>query len=123
MERRVALGAVLVLCAVPVALLVNLVSTLRLFDDNVEGPAAIRTYEGLLVLGVVAFLAALVTGVRRGRRVVVVVALVMVPIVLAAGYVGQVPQGRWHLPDDSPGPRRDVPACFSGTDSCAEYGG
>lgn len=122
-ERRVALAAVLVLCVVPVAMFATIVSTLRLFGDNVESPGAVHTYEFLLVLEYVAFFVAVLFGVRTGRTGVVVTALVTAPIVLVAAYVLAVPQGRWNQTDSDPGRDRHVPACFSGTDDCAEYGG
>ena len=122
-ERRIALVAVVVLCAVPFLMFGNLVSTLRLIGGNEEGLASIRTYEVLLVLAPIAFLVAMVLGARTGRRGVLLLALTMVPIVLITAYVFAVPQGRWHSPNGFTFPSRDVPACYSGTDSCAEYGG
>jgi hypothetical protein len=122
-ERRIALVAVAVLCAVPFVMFGNLVSTFRLIGGSEEGLASVRTYEVLLVLAPIAFLVAMVLGARTGRRGVLLLALTMVPIVLITAYVFAVPQGRWHSPDGFTFPSRDVPACYSGTDSCAEYGG
>lgn len=113
----------LVLCAVPFLMLGNLVSTFRLIGGSEEGLASVRAYEVLLVVAPVAFLVAMVLGARTGRRGVQLLALTMVPIVLIAAYVFAVPQNRWHTPGGFQFPGRDAPACYSGTDSCDEYGG
>lgn len=122
-ERRTALVAVLVLCAVPFLMLGNLLSTFRLIGGAEEGVESIRTYEVLLVLAPIAFIVAMVLGARTGRQGVQILALTLVPIVLLTAYVFAVPQGRWSSPTGFHFPSRDVLACYSGTDSCEEYGG
>lgn len=122
-QRRAALVAVLVLCAVPVAMLVNLVSTFRLIGGAEEGVASIRAYEVLLVLAPIAFVVAMVLGARTGRRGVQLLALTMVPIVMIAAYVLAVPQGRWHGLYGFDFSDHRAPVCISGTGNCDEYGG
>ncbi len=113
----------LLFCGMPVVLFGNVLSTLRLFDGPDESPAAVHRYEVLLVVAAVLLVVALVTAARTGVRWVAFTSLTLVPVVLLAAYVFAVPQGRWH-DDGGSGP---LPAnyhpCYSGTDSCAQYGG
>ncbi len=123
MERRLAVTAGLLFCSMPVVLLGNFVSTLRLFDGPDESPASVHRYEGLLVLAGLLLVAALVLAVRAGVRWVAFTTLTLVPVVLVAAVVLSVPQGRWH-DDGGSGPLPDdYHPCYSGTDSCAQYGG
>lgn len=123
MERRLAVIVGLLFCSMPVVLLGNFVSTLRLFDGPDESPAAVHRYEALLVAAGLLLVAALVLAVRTGVRWVAFASLTVVPVVLVVAYVFSVPQDRWHV-DGGSGP---LPAnyhpCYSGTDSCAQYGG
>jgi len=122
-ERRVAVTAGLLMCALPVAMLVNLVSTFRLWGGPEETPASVHTYEALLVAAGVLLVASIVLAVRTGVRWVAFTALTMVPIVLVAAYLFSVPQGRWHQ-DGGSGPLpADYHPCYSGSGSCDEYGG
>lgn len=122
-ERRLAVTAVLLLLAMPVAMLANLVSTFRLWGGPDETPASVHTYEALLVAAGVLLVASVVLAVRAGVRWVAFTALTMVPVLLVTAYLFSVPQGRWHQ-DGGSGPLpADHHPCYSGTDSCAEYGG
>lgn len=116
---RTAVVAALLTCAVPVVMLLNVMGTWTLYGPD-ETPAHVRTYELLLVATPVMVVVAVVSAVRSGVRWPAFVALTMVPIVLVAAWVLAVPQGRWA---DIPSLSNDTPACWSGTDSCAESGG
>lgn len=116
---RTAVVAGLLTCAVPVVMLLNVMSAWTLYGPE-ETPAHVRTYELLLVATPVMVVVAVVSAVRSGVRWPAFVALTMVPIVLVAAWVLAVPQGRWA---DIPSLSNDTPACWSGTDSCAESGG
>ncbi len=116
---RTAVVAALLTCAVPVVMLLNVMGAWTLYGPE-ETPAHVRTYELLLVATPVLVVVAVVSAVRSGVRWPAFVALTMVPIVLVAAYVLAVPQGRWA---DIPSLSNDTPACWSGTDSCAESGG
>lgn len=111
--------AALLTCAVPVVMLLNVMTAWTLYGPE-ETPAHVRTYELLLVATPVLVVTAVVGAVRSGVRWPAFVALTMVPIVLVAAYVLAVPQGRW---SDIPSLSNDAPACWSGTDSCADSGG
>lgn len=116
---RTAVVAALLTCAVPVVMLLNVMSAWTLYGPE-ETPAHVRTYELLLVATPVLVVVAVVSAVRSGVRWPAFVALTMVPIVLVAAWVLAVPQGRWA---DIPSLTNDTPACWSGTDSCAGSGG
>lgn len=116
---RTAVVAALLTFAVPVVMLLNVMGAWTLYGPE-ETPAHVRTYELLLVATPVLVVVAVVGAVRSGVRWPAFVALTMVPIVLVAAYVLAVPQGRWA---DIPSLSNDTPACWSGTDSCADSGG
>lgn len=116
---RVGAAAALAVCAVPVVMVLNVVSTWT-FSGPDPTTANVRVYELLLVASPVLVVVAVVAAVRSGVRWPAFVALTMVPVVLVAAYLLALPEGRW---SDLPSLQNDTPACWSGTDSCAESGG